>query len=311
MKVSLVMPTHNKLPRLMLTLASLSRQSLPTTDWELVLVDDGSSDGTAEYLASFDAPMQMHRLSGPQGGRSSSRNRGLAHAQYDLVVFADDDMITPPEFLAEHVKAQVRGPRVVHGRIVNMTALKFFHDPSAGVFYPSTIPRTGSASSLREECISLNDVQSEFDRKVRRHRHITAIESVIEQILTGQAPGPNWIGFTGGNVGAPREWLLESGGFDAEFGTDWGSEDLELGYRLHRQGRPFFYSYEAVAYHMAHHRFDFDTEQLRTSERFLNKHVDEEIALVTRFISGELDSHSVLRAFQERAERAHLLGAQA
>ena len=305
MGVSLVMPTYNKLPRLRLALASLSRQSWQPDRWELLLVDDGSTDGTTDYLQSLRLPAAVRYIAGTRGGRAAARNRGLALARHPLVVFVDDDMLLPPEFVEAHAGAQQRGPCVVHGRIVNISALKFFADPAEGRFYPELRPRSGAASRLLAECITERDVLQDFDERVRCNRRVTALEKVIEKLLGGQAPGPRWLGFTGGNVSAPRRWLQQAGGFDEAFGLDWGSEDLELGYRLARDGRPFCYDHAAVGFHMAHYRFDFDVQQRRTSRHFASKHEDQEVLAVTRFIDGELDSRGLARAFAELHAAPH------
>ncbi len=298
--LSLVMPTYNKLPRLSLVLASLSRQTYPTHQWEVVIVDDGSTDATSAYLDTFTPPFTLRRLCADRTGRSAARNRGLAHANFDVIVFLDDDVLLPPEFVAAHAAEQQNAPAVVHGRIVDLTALKFFDDPSKGIFYPEFNSRSRSSSLLREACLTEQDVVEQFDRKVRTEQRTTAFESVIETVLTGRAPGPPWIGFTGGNVAVPKAWLMDAGRFDESFGLDWGCEDLELGYRLWLAGHPFRYSHACVNYHLAHYRFRFDAEQARTSSYFARKHDDGDIEILGEFIAGALSGKTLLERFRER-----------
>ena len=103
MKISVVTPTHNKVELLEQTLQSLHGQDLPWSDYEVVVVDDGSTDATPEFLRNYrpnhgwKAVRQAHNR-----GRAAARNRGLAHASGELIVFLDDDMELVPDFLRAH-----------------------------------------------------------------------------------------------------------------------------------------------------------------------------------------------------------------
>jgi len=89
MKVSVIIPTRNRLPFLREAVASVQVQGYP--NWEAIIIDDASADGTWEWLASLRDPriqafrMEEHRE------RSAARNRGLCAAQGERVLFLDDD----------------------------------------------------------------------------------------------------------------------------------------------------------------------------------------------------------------------------
>jgi len=88
--VSIVMPAHNAAPTIAETIDSVIRQTSP--HWELIVVDDGSTDNTAaivDALAAKDGRIQ--RISQPKGGVSSARNLGTALAQYEWVLYLDAD----------------------------------------------------------------------------------------------------------------------------------------------------------------------------------------------------------------------------
>jgi glycosyltransferase involved in cell wall biosynthesis len=72
-----------------------------TLAWELVAVDNGSSDGTRAVLDSFaaSAPFPMRVVSEPRKGLSRARNRGWREARAEIVVFTDDDCYPEPDFL--------------------------------------------------------------------------------------------------------------------------------------------------------------------------------------------------------------------
>ena len=95
MNVSVVIPAHNAAETLGETLTSLRAQTLP--DWEAIVVDDGSRDGTATIAATFAArDARILRVSQPQMGVSAARNTGISLARFDWLLFLDaDDWLSP------------------------------------------------------------------------------------------------------------------------------------------------------------------------------------------------------------------------
>lgn len=80
-KISVVIPTYNKLPRLRLTLLSLEYQSIEPSWYEVVIVDDGSTDGTVAYCNSVQKRMNIKVISIENNGRSFARNIGVKNAE--------------------------------------------------------------------------------------------------------------------------------------------------------------------------------------------------------------------------------------
>jgi glycosyltransferase involved in cell wall biosynthesis len=105
MKVSVVIPTHNKLDKLRRTLGSLEVQDFAPGDFEAVVIDDGSTDGTLAYL-ELHRPAHGFRLvrGETNRGRAAARNLGLESAQGELIVFLDDDMELVPGFISAHIE---------------------------------------------------------------------------------------------------------------------------------------------------------------------------------------------------------------
>lgn len=95
MNVSVIIPAYNAADTVAQALESLLAQTAP--GWEAIVVDDGSSDGTAEVVRSFTERDRRFRLvTRPNGGESAARNTGLDRAAYDWVLFLDaDDWIAP------------------------------------------------------------------------------------------------------------------------------------------------------------------------------------------------------------------------
>ncbi len=96
-EVSVIVPTYNRRALLAESLASLGAEE--GVDDEIVVVDDGSTDGTAAWLATLGDP-RIRVLSGAHAGIAAARNRGLAAARGAIVAFHDSDDLALPGRLA-------------------------------------------------------------------------------------------------------------------------------------------------------------------------------------------------------------------
>ena len=108
MKLTVVIPTLDKEPLLRRTLAALADQDSGGRSWEIVVVDDGSRDGTAAFLAAAAAATGS-RLTvvspGRNLGRARARNLGARTARGTWILFLDDDIVAPPGLVAAHLDA--------------------------------------------------------------------------------------------------------------------------------------------------------------------------------------------------------------
>ena len=107
-RVSIVLAVHNQARWLPETLASVRAQTMP--DWELVLVDDGSTDATAEIAARATADSRIRHLTGSRRERAAARNRGIAATSADLIAFLDGDDLWHPEKLARQLERLAAAP---------------------------------------------------------------------------------------------------------------------------------------------------------------------------------------------------------
>jgi glycosyltransferase involved in cell wall biosynthesis len=122
-RVSVVIPTYNALKFLPQTIASVMAQTFQ--DFELLLIDDGSSDGTADWVAQYNQNTDGHKIQFFQqqrGGVSVARNLGIQNAQGEFIAFLDADDLWVPTKLAQQVNYLNQHPRVglVHGAIALM-----------------------------------------------------------------------------------------------------------------------------------------------------------------------------------------------
>jgi len=107
--ITVVIPTYQRRDRLARVLDGLSRQT--HSDFDVVVVDDGSTDGTARYLREARFPFRVRAISQLNAGPAAARNAGVAAAGGDLVLFLDDDVLPAPELVGEHLRAQAAGRR--------------------------------------------------------------------------------------------------------------------------------------------------------------------------------------------------------
>jgi glycosyltransferase involved in cell wall biosynthesis len=144
-RVSIVLPTYNRRDTIRRAVDSVLEQTFE--DWELVVVDDGSTDGTRDLLDGIDRRVRI--VAQKNGGVATARNTGLVQARGELIAFLDSDDAWPSHHLAlataffdAHPDAHVftsefwedfgNGDYVKHFRV------------ETGDWYPATARRIGS-----------------------------------------------------------------------------------------------------------------------------------------------------------------------
>ena len=102
--ISVVIPTFNRRETLKTVLPLLAKQTLPPDQYELLLCDSGSTDGTRELVAELAIANLHHILPAENRGRSGARNAGIREAKGEFVLFTDADIIPSENLLAEHLR---------------------------------------------------------------------------------------------------------------------------------------------------------------------------------------------------------------
>lgn len=214
---SVVIPTFNRLADLQRVLAAVGRQRAPAeVAVETVVVDDGSDDGTFQWLRDRwlgDPGRQAMRQA--NAGPAAARNRGVQAARGELILFLGDDTEPEPGWLLEHLETHR-----LHGA----------EGPLAVLGY-TAFPRRLAASPFL--------------------RHINETGAQFGYGLIDDAENVPFNFFYTSNISVPRRVLLELGGFREDFpAAAW--EDIELAYRGATAGLRIRYRPRARAVH--HHR---------------------------------------------------------
>ena len=108
--LSVLIATRDRAGSLARTLDSLVVQETLGLDWELLVVDNGSSDETRAVLARFGKTLPLFALAEPRPGKNRALNHALGHARGRLLAFTDDDVIASPRWLDSLVAAAGRWP---------------------------------------------------------------------------------------------------------------------------------------------------------------------------------------------------------
>ena len=166
---SIVIPTYQRRD-----VVSEAVRALAKLDYagrlELIVVVDGSTDGTAEALRGVECPFPVRVIEQPNGGAAHARNRGAAEAGNDVILFLDDDMICDPNLVREHARLYLDGAEAVIGD----TPI----DPqSPPGFLPQSVGRWIATKAVAKPALAVRHFHrpivrppSSF-RKARRLRH--------------------------------------------------------------------------------------------------------------------------------------------
>jgi len=194
MKFSVVIPTYNRKDILRHCIEAATKQDYP--DYEVIVADDGSTDGTEEMVRR-EFPQVRYIRQEVNRGPAAARNRGIQAATGDFVAFTDDDCVPPPDWLA----------RLAQGFI--------------------DYPQAAAVGGIQEapEQVLRTHILARYERFVTRKVYGLGKAPVIGSPAPG---GTN-------NLAIRRQVLLEVGGFDETFPMAAG-EDADLLRRLAQRG---------------------------------------------------------------------------
>jgi len=217
-KVSVVVPTYNRLATLKKCLAAIERQAYPRPAFEVIVVNDGSSDGTDSFLANYRSGTALNFICHNQqnAGPAAARNEGLSRANGEIILLIGDDMIMAPEFIEKHVRFHMEWPQVGH-------ACLGYIDWSPDIEVTRFMEYIVSSRGGQQFCWSR--VEQEDPDNI------------------------SWGFFWSSNLSFKRSFCLIHGLFNEEIFKHAMWEDVELGYRLSLAGMILHYRQELLVYH--------------------------------------------------------------
>jgi GT2 family glycosyltransferase len=178
--------------------------------FEVIIVVDGSDDGSAKALKELKVPFPFTVLEQANRGAATARNHGASVARGEILFFLDDDMEGHPRLLAEHDRSHRAGADVVFGHLP-------LHPNSPANFLSAGIKwwTDGRLQRLLSPGASLT----------------------LHDLMTGQ-------------MSLSRELYYRIGGFDTNFtlGGTFGNEDIDFGYRLMRAGYRLVFNPDAISW---------------------------------------------------------------
>ncbi|MEV4625133.1 glycosyltransferase [Micromonospora sp. NPDC049523] len=245
LECSVIVSTYNREEMLRHTLESLTRQNLPLDRFEVLVIDDGSSDGTRSLVETFSDRLNLRYFFQPDEGWrvAKARNVGIRNARSERCVFVDAGVLLHSGCVAAHVAAldSVTGPVAVTG-------------------YVYCFDVTDEDAEQMRKDIDVRDPDATIARFAAEQRWLDLREIFYEQHTDefNDLPAP-WVIWWTCNVSARTAELREVGLFDEVF-QSWGGEDIDLAYRLHRAGARFVLARDASAIHYPHHK-DFDKNE--------------------------------------------------
>ncbi|MEJ3747473.1 glycosyltransferase [Actinomycetes bacterium KLBMP 9797] len=259
LRCSVVIPTYNRMTELRYTLEALARQTVPAEEFEVLVVDDGSSDDTARVVEGFQDRLNVrYFFQEDEGWRTAkARNVGIANARSDRCVLIDSGVLPHSGCLAAHIESldAPGGPVAVCGYV-----------------YCFEIDDAEAKQMKRE--IDVEDPDGTMARLAVEGKWPDIREMFYEKYTDdfGDVPAP-WIIYWTCNVSARTADLRAVGMFDEAF-QRWGGEDVDLAYRLHRAGVSFVLNRKASAIHYPHYK-NFDENEAGAAvnyQYFADKH---------------------------------------
>lgn len=260
MNVSLIVPTYNKDIRFLLTLQTLINQNYPPDKYEVVIIAKDPSQALTKAVESASKMIYIKLILQKGIGRANARNEGIKQSSGEIIIFTDDDLLLKPDFISRHINFHQDKDVVVLGKIFQI--------------YLSYLER-----------VELKEIFEKLDLIAREDIYFKTVRKAFS-FKNNNIP---WIGFGTNNTSVRKEILSKVGVFDEDF-KEWGQDNIELAYRLHKQGYRFFYNPMACNYHLAHAK---EKETLlrditRNIDVFYEKYPEMPIRLYRDFIFGKI-----------------------
>ncbi|AST93558.1 MULTISPECIES: (d)CMP kinase [Sutcliffiella] len=211
---SVIIPAYNRSNHLKECLHYLEKQNISSVKYEIIVVDDQSTDDTREVVATF--PGVRYIQNNGKRGPGSARNKGVAIARGEVIIFLDSDILVQEDFILTHIDYHNKSSRTVV-----LGARR--HLPE----HIDYIPKNKIKMESREVLIS------KYSQDINYLMHPWSLCYTCIVSLPS--------------------FLAKSTTFNEDF-KGWGMEDIEWGYRLHNNNVRWLFSNRSIGYHLYHDR---------------------------------------------------------
>lgn len=308
--ISVLLATYNKARFLDLTLAAYVQQSYK--DFEIVIVDDGSTDNTREIVGKYQSKLNIHYQPQEKKGISRARAATLEHAKGKYIIITDDDRIPCKDFVYEHKRVLDSGKKCVNIGKECLIASYFSQDVRYRFKdefrlynrYPELLDVEG------KQLFTAEDILTDFDSVIDKYYLSDYTESSLLNMV--RKYGEDLTGFYlawsrafGGNMSYNKELCTKPLEYDHNY-VGYGVEDIDFSYQLFLQGFHFQFSPLAINYHQEHPRGKRENRDIfRNFQYFCEKYPNLEVQMMKMewddLISLEAanDFYRIMRDYKE------------
>lgn len=209
-EMSVVIPAYNCIQTLPQVVTKLLEQAPIPSDIEIIIIDDGSTDGTRDWLEkmAMECPIGFKYLIQQNQGAAFARNRGIEIATGNIILFLDADVIPSDELIPAHLTFHRQNPELclaLRGNTID-------------VISPMLKDEVWTRPSVHSLKTNSSDMKNLF-----------------------------WVDFVTGNISIKQKFLIKN---NLRFNEKlFVGEDVELGFKAQRQGLILQFSEQAIGYH--------------------------------------------------------------
>ena len=255
MKISIIIPTYNRINSLLTVLKKLENQDfLNLESWfnfEVIIINDGSTDWTEKLLWEYQKKnlytwkkFDLKILNQKNSGQSKARNNWVKNANWDLIIFLQDDIFPEKNFISKHFNFHKKNPNKKNVVIWKTNWTQEILNSKNKKFYEF-----------------LDWTWKDFSQKIFQFFFKAPLFNY--NLLKNNSEinsENNFFHFYTNNLSIKKEFYLENWWFNEKFNSYWW-EDIEFWYRLHKKNMKLFFLETAKAKH--NHEYDL--------EKFLNR----------------------------------------
>lgn len=256
-KASVIIPTYNRSGLLKLTLITLLNQDVSNEIFEVIVVDDGSTDDTKIVVEEFSNRLNIKYIYQSNNGfrAAAARNLGIVNSEGDICIFIDSGILLSKSAIKKNVKS--------HSSDVDYAVIGYMYG-------------FDEYNENKEYLLDLNIDVYKIDEyfKILEHDNVFDLRESLYRELGDDLtkwPAP-WTVFWTGYLSVKRDNLIKVGMFDENF-TSWGGEDIDLGLALLTNNIKIVLNRNLKSIHYPHDksRKTISKDELKNKRKYIHK----------------------------------------